>query len=73
MLATPAVRSIAKRHSVDLSKVPGTGKDGRVMKEDILNFLNGTTPAKPVSSGATTTSLEKVPKMAPLTGVKPED
>ena len=35
------MRSIAKRHNVDLSKVQGTGKDGRVMKEDILAYLEG--------------------------------
>jgi 2-oxoisovalerate dehydrogenase E2 component (dihydrolipoyl transacylase) len=43
-LATPAVRSIAKKHSVDLSLVKGTGKDGRVMKEDILAYLSGDKP-----------------------------
>lgn len=44
-LATPAVRSIARRNGVDISRVPGSGKDGRVMKEDILAFLNGTKTA----------------------------
>ena len=39
VLCTPAVRAIAKEHNIDLRQVPGTGKDGRVMKEDILHYI----------------------------------
>ena len=42
ILTTPAVRRIAKENNVDLSVVAGSGKDGRILKEDVLNFLNGT-------------------------------
>ncbi|KAJ2905383.1 hypothetical protein GGI21_004173, partial [Coemansia aciculifera] len=33
--ATPAVRRIAREHSVDLRFVEGTGKGGRILKEDV--------------------------------------
>ncbi|KAG9306572.1 hypothetical protein G9A89_004769 [Geosiphon pyriformis] len=37
--ATPAVRRIARENSVDLSEVQGTGKGGRVSKEDLFNYV----------------------------------
>ena len=38
-LASPAVRRIAREHALDIATVPGSGRDGRVLKEDILRFV----------------------------------
>lgn len=38
-LATPAVRGLLKQHGLDISEIQGTGRDGRVLKEDIQKHL----------------------------------
>jgi len=47
MLAIPAVRKYAREKGVDLREVPATGRNNRVTREDIDNFLatGGTTPS----------------------------
>lgn len=37
--STPLVRRIAAEHDVDLAEIPGTGRAGRVTKQDIMSFL----------------------------------
>lgn len=44
-LATPAVRRLAMENNIKLSEVIGSGKDGRILKEDILNYLEKQTGA----------------------------
>ncbi|XP_027166760.1 lipoamide acyltransferase component of branched-chain alpha-keto acid dehydrogenase complex, mitochondrial [Coffea eugenioides] len=39
VLSTPAVRSLAKEYGIDINDVVGTGKDGRVLREDVLNYV----------------------------------
>jgi len=39
VLTTPAVRRIAREHKIDLTKVKGSGNHGRVLKEDILAYI----------------------------------
>jgi len=41
ILATPGVRKYAREQGVDLSLVPGTGKAGKITKEDVDNFKKG--------------------------------
>eukprot|EP00090_Calanus_glacialis_P027936 TRINITY_DN4452_c0_g1_i1.p1 TRINITY_DN4452_c0_g1~~TRINITY_DN4452_c0_g1_i1.p1 ORF type:complete len:518 (-),score=192.03 TRINITY_DN4452_c0_g1_i1:237-1736(-) len=44
VLATPAVRRIAMEYGVNLADITGTGKEGRVLKEDILSHTSTKTP-----------------------------
>jgi 2-oxoisovalerate dehydrogenase E2 component (dihydrolipoyl transacylase) len=39
ILATPAVRHMAKNYGISLADVVGTGKDGRIMKEDVMKHV----------------------------------
>ena len=38
-ISTPAVRHLSKELSVDITQIQGTGKDGRVLKEDVHKFV----------------------------------
>ncbi|WP_242521542.1 dihydrolipoyllysine-residue acetyltransferase [Motiliproteus sp. SC1-56] len=53
-LASPAVRRIAREHDLDIGQVPGSGKNGRVLKEDILRFVEqgGGAAAEPDQAAA---------------------
>ncbi len=41
---SPAVRRLAREHSVDLSRIQGTGLGGRITRNDVLRFLETTPP-----------------------------
>jgi 2-oxoisovalerate dehydrogenase E2 component (dihydrolipoyl transacylase) len=60
VFATPAVRRICKENNIDLSAVVGSGPNGRVLKEDVLAFLEGGSSAShiaPVTSLAEDTEV----------------
>jgi pyruvate/2-oxoglutarate dehydrogenase complex dihydrolipoamide acyltransferase (E2) component len=42
---SPVVQRIAAEHGVDLGQVPGTGRGGRVRKQDLLAFIESGAPA----------------------------
>lgn len=46
ILTTPAVRRIAGENNVDLSEVKATGPNGRILKSDVLEYLNIIPPSK---------------------------
>jgi len=76
VLATPAVRRIATENNVLLSDVSGSGRDGRVLKEDILSFIaaqSQTTIAPPAAAVPSAKSVAAPPpaRVAPPVRVAP--
>lgn len=45
IIAMPSVRKLAREREIDIRLVNGTGKNGRILKEDIENYINGTSSA----------------------------
>ncbi|KAJ5679440.1 Lipoamide Acyltransferase [Penicillium macrosclerotiorum] len=74
-LATPAVRGLLKTHNINILDVNGTGKDGRVLKEDVLRFVEtvGSAAALPSSSSppsSTTPDTRQMEMVTDLTRIQ---
>jgi len=57
-LLSPAARRLVEEHGVDAAAIEGTGKDGRVTKEDVLSFVEA-------SSANDKEAKESVPVASP--------
>jgi 2-oxoisovalerate dehydrogenase E2 component (dihydrolipoyl transacylase) len=44
--ASPAVRRLVREHQLALADIPGSGKDGRVLKADVLSYLDNPAEAR---------------------------
>ena len=68
---SPVVRKLAREHDLDPSQISGTGKDGRVTRNDVLAFIDSrpTTPVDapaPSPAPAPTTAPAPAPAPAPM-------
>ncbi len=54
--ASPSIRRIAREFGVDLSEVNGSGRKGRITKEDVQKFVKAR-----LASGANQVTLAKIP------------
>ncbi len=68
----PSVRKLAREHEVDAASLQGSGRSGRVTKEDVLNAMQQvkSTPS-PFKGEARSEGAQPVPAIAP-SGTRPE-
>lgn len=69
-LATPAVRHLSKELNVDISQISGTGREGRVSKEDIYKFVEqkkSTAGTPPTPHATTSVPGKQQETLTPLT------
>jgi pyruvate dehydrogenase E2 component (dihydrolipoamide acetyltransferase) len=52
---SPAVRRLLKQHNLNIADIPGTGRDGRVTRQDVIDFVASD------KSGSATGDGERIP------------
>lgn len=63
---SPVVGRIAAEHGIDLGRINGTGRDGRITKEDVLAYIEaGDQGAEPPSTAEAVISSVKQPSTTP--------
>jgi len=63
VLMSPAARKLIEENKLDPNSVPSTGKDGRITKEDVVNFISG---PKATSAKASVGEPAAKPAAAPV-------
>ena len=57
---SPSARRLAREHSIDLAKIEGSGPQGRIVKKDVLVYVEARTQAERKSSVRVTPAARKL-------------
>ncbi|HPF57686.1 MAG TPA: 2-oxoglutarate dehydrogenase complex dihydrolipoyllysine-residue succinyltransferase [Candidatus Competibacteraceae bacterium] len=66
---SPAVRRLAAEHGLDVAKIPGSGRNGRVTKADVLAYIEAQKQGRPMAAPAAAPA--PVPVAAPALAAAP--
>lgn len=69
----PAVRKLIAENNLDPAQIKGTGKGGRITKEDVLAHLKGGAPAKAEAKPQVKSEAPKVAAAAPVVAGEREE
>ncbi|MES2625730.1 MAG: 2-oxoglutarate dehydrogenase complex dihydrolipoyllysine-residue succinyltransferase [Pseudomonadota bacterium] len=73
VLMSPAARKLIEENKLDPNSIPNTGKDGRITKEDVINFVSSAKAAPaPVSAPAPAAPAPAKPAPVVLSGDRSE-
>ena len=61
--ASPSVRAFARELGADLGKIKGTGRKGRVLRDDVLAFVKGILSSPAAAPGAAGAGIPAVPSV----------
>ncbi len=67
---SPVARRMAEEHMIDISKVVGSGPEGRIVKEDIERGMEKKAAVPPVEAAAEMYQGRRVKSTIPLTGIR---
>jgi len=69
---SPAVRRLAAEHGLDIGKIPGSGRNGRVTKADVLTFIEARKSGAPAAPVAAPAIAAPTPVAAPAVPLAPD-
>jgi 2-oxoglutarate dehydrogenase E2 component (dihydrolipoamide succinyltransferase) len=68
---SPAAKRVAEENKVDPKTVAGSGRDGRVSKSDVVNYLSAKDSAAPIAASPAAAAAGTAAKAAPVQFVPP--
>ncbi len=72
VLMSPAARKLIEENNIDPNMIKNTGKDGRITKEDVINFISVAKSASAAMQAPVAAVVKPVPATLKALGARPE-
>ena len=72
VLMSPAARKLIEENNIDPNMITNTGKDGRITKEDVVNFISVEKSAKAAMQAPVAAVVKPMPATLKAQGARPE-